>query len=265
MRTSAIAVAVVAASFGWGLLFARPVVGRATGQSTGVRVLASDGVKPAVEELVPKIKHSAGQRITMEFDSSKKLEAQIEAGGTFDVAILTTDSIDTLIKHGRIAAGTRTEIARSGIGVGIRAGAAKPDISTPDALKQTLLGAKSIAINPTGASAAHFDQVIARLGIAENVRPKFILEQEPARAQMDVADGKTEIVITLIPEILDVRGVELAGPLPADLQSYISFAAGVATNTGSREAAEALIKFVAAPTAAATFKGKGLEPRASGN
>jgi molybdate transport system substrate-binding protein len=259
MRVSAIAGALVAASFGWSLLFAQPAAAQATGQSTNVRVLASDGVKPAVEELIPKMEHSVGHRVTMEFDSSKRLESQIEAGEAFDVAILTTDSIDMLIKQGKIAAATRTEIARSGIGVGIRAGAPKPDISTPDALKRTLLDAKSITFNPTGASATHFDQVIARLGIAENVRPKFILEQEPARAQMDVAEGKAEIVITLIPEILAVKGVELAGPLPANLQSYISFAAGVATNTRSEEAAMALIRLIAAPAAAATFKAKGLE------
>jgi len=265
MRVSAIAAAVVAASFGWILPCAQRVAAQATGQSTQVRVLGSDGVKPAVEELVPKIEHSIGQRLTMQFDSSKKLEEKIQAGEAFDVAILTTDSIDTLIKQGKITAGTRTEIARSGIGVGIRVGTAKPDISTPEALKRTLLSAKSITFNPTGASAAYFNQVIARLGIAENVRPKFILEQEPARAQMDVAEGKAEIVITLIPEILAVRGVELAGPLPADLQSYISFAAGVATNTRSGEAAMALIKLIAAPAAAATFKAKGLEPRSSAN
>ena len=261
MRVSAIAAAVVAVSFGFILLFAQGAAAQATGQSTQVRVLASDGVKPAVEELLPKIEHSIGRGLTTQFDSSKKLEEKIQAGEAFDVAILTSESIDTLIKQGKIAAGTRTEIARSGIGVGIRAGAPKPDISTPEALKRTLLGAKSITFNPTGASAARFNQVLARLGIAANVRSKFILEQEPARAQMDVAEGKAEIVITLIPEILAVQGVELAGPLPADLQSYISFAAGVATNSHNADAAKALIKFITSSAAALTLKAKGVEPR----
>jgi molybdate transport system substrate-binding protein len=134
--------------------------------------------------------------------------------------------MDDVIKQGKIAAGTRAEIARCEIGVGIRAGARKPDISTPERLKQTLLNAKYITFDHDGASAVHINKMVARLGIAEDVRSKLILEREPGRPQMNVAEGKAELVITLIPERPAFQGVELAGQLPSDLQSYVAFVAG---------------------------------------
>jgi molybdate transport system substrate-binding protein len=234
---------------------------RAPAQATDLRVLISDGMKPSAEELIPQIERSIGRPLKAHFDSSKRLEENIGSGEAFDVAILSSDVIDDLIKQGKIVAATRTEIARTGIGIGVRAGASKPDISTPPALKRTLLNAKSIAFNPTGASAVHTHEMLERLGIAEEVQSKLILDPGPGNPQRNVAEGKAELVITLIPEIKFFPGVELAGPLPADFQSYINFAAGVSTNSQSAEAGKALIKFITAPAAAATLKAKGVEPR----
>jgi molybdate transport system substrate-binding protein len=124
-----------------------------------------------------------------------------------------------------------------------------------------LLSAKSITFNPSGASAPHVYDIFQRLGISENVKSQLILKEnaEPGRPQMDVAEGKADLVITLIPEIKFFKGVELAGPVPADLQSYISFAGGVAANTHNADAAKALIRFVTSPAAAPTLKAKGEE------
>jgi molybdate transport system substrate-binding protein len=257
MKLSTIAAAILAVSIGFIFLFAQ----KTPAQGTDLLVVVSDGIKPSVEELTPQIEHSIGRKLTIQFNSSKVLKDKIQSGEPFDVAILTSDVIDDLIKHGKIAAGTRTDIARTGMGVGIRAGAAKPDVSTPEALKRTLLSAKSITFNPSGASAPHVYDIFQRLGIAENVKSKLILKEnaEPGRPQMDVADGKVELVITLIPEIKFFKGVELAGPVPADLQSYISFAGGVATNTHNADAAKALIKFITSPAVAPTLKAKGEE------
>lgn len=230
-------------------------------QSTGLVVLSSNGVKPAVEGLVPQLERSTGQRVTVQFGSSKPLNEKIQAGEPFDVAILTSDNIDDLIRQGKIAPDTRSEFARTGIGVGIRAGAAKPDIATPEALKRTLLNAKSITLNPTGASATYVHAMLERMGIAENVKGKLILDAGSGQPQRNVAEGRAELVFTLIPEIVFFPGVELAGPLPATFQNYISFAAGVATNSRKAEAAKALVRFLTSPAAEPILRAKGLEPR----
>jgi molybdate transport system substrate-binding protein len=257
IERTTIAAAILAVSIGFIFLFAQ----KTPAQGTELLVVVSDGMKPSVEELVPQIEHSIGRKLTTQFNSSKALKDKIQSGEQFDVAILTSDIIDDLIKQGKIAAGTRTDIARTGMGVGVRAGATKPDVSTPEALKRTLLSAKSITFNPSGASAPHVYDIFQRLGIAENVKSKLILKEnaEPGRPQIDVADGKADLVITLIPEIKFFKGVELAGPVPAELQSYISFAGGVATNSHNADAGKALIKFITSPAAAPTLKAKGEE------
>jgi molybdate transport system substrate-binding protein len=257
MDRTTIAAAILAVSAGFIFLFAQ----NTPAQGTELLVVVSDGMKPSVEELVPRIEHSIGRKLTTQFNSSKNIREKIQSGQPFDVAILTTDIIDDLIKQGKIAPGTRTDIARAGMGVGVRAGAVKPDVSTPEALKRALLNAKFITFNPSGASAPHIHDIFEHLGIAESMKSKLMLDAEAGRPQMNVANGKADIVITLIPEIKFFKGVELAGPIPADLQSYINFGAGIATSTHNADAAKALIKFITSPSAAPTLKAKALEPR----
>ena len=223
--------------------------------------MVSDGMKTVVEEMTPQIEHSIGRKLAAQFNSSKNLRDKIQAGEPFDAAILTSDVLDDLIKQGKIASGSRTEISRTGMGMGVRAGAAKPDISTPEALKKTLLNAKSISFNPTGASSAHTYDMFARMGITEAMKPKLVLDKEAGRPQMNVADGKVELVISLIPEIKFFPGVDLVGPIPAEFQSYINFAAGVATNAQDPAAAKALIQFITGPAVTPVLKAKGMEPR----
>jgi len=229
-------------------------------QSSRIRVLASNGVKGAIEGLREQSEHTVGHPVVIEFSTAASLAEHIKAGEAFDVAILTSDTIDDLIKAGKIAGGTRTDVGRTGVGVGIHSGAAKPDISSPEALKRTLLKAKSITLNQNGASVAYVMKMFARLGITDEVKPKLMYEQESGRPQMNVAEGKAEIVLTLIPEIPVYKGVELVGPLPGDLQSYINFAAGVSTNTHDAEAAKALIKFFTGPKATPALKAGGVDP-----
>ena len=257
MKLSTIAAAAMAITAGFILLFAQ----KTPAQGTELVVVVSDGMKPSVEELVPQMEHTIGRKLNVQYNSSKNIREKIQSGESFDVAILTTDIIDDLIKQGKIAAGSRTEIARTGMGVGVRAGAAKPDVSTPEALKRVLVNAKSVSFNPSGASAPHVYNIFDRLGIADSMKPKLMLDPEPGRPQMNVADGKADLVITLIPEIKFFKGVELVGPVPADLQSYISFGAGIASNTKNADAGKALIKFITSPAAAPVLKSKALEPR----
>jgi len=230
-------------------------------QTTELRVMISDGMKTVVEELTPQIEHVTGRKLAAQFNSSKNLRDKIQAGEPFDAAILTSDVLDDLIKQGKISAGTRADISRTGMGMGVRAGAAKPDISTPQALKRTLLNAKSISFNPTGASAAHTYDMFARLGITDAIKPKLMLDAEAGRPQMNVAGGKAELVISLIPEIKFFPGVDLVGPIPPDFQSYINFAAGIATDPHDAAAAKALIQFITGPAVTPVLKAKGMEPR----
>lgn len=232
----------------------------AAAQSAGIRLVASDGVKAAVEALLPQLEHAAGQPVTPVFGASKELQDKIVAGDAFDVTFLTSDVIDSLVKQGKIAARI-SEIGRTGMGVGVRAGTSKPAIGTPDEIKQTLLHAKSISFNPSGASAAHINDMFLRLGIADAVKSKLMLDARPGQPQKFVAEGKADLVITLVPEIKFFPGVELVGPLPKEFQSYINFAAGVSANTHNAHAAEAIVKFITSPAAASTLKAKGIEPK----
>jgi molybdate transport system substrate-binding protein len=250
------AAAILALSAGLFSLFAR----RTPAQTADLHVMISDGMKTVVEELTPQIEHSTGRKLAAQFNSSKNLRDKILAGEPFDAAILTSDVLDDLIKQGKIAPAGRAEISRTEIGMGVRAGAAKPDISTPEALKKTLLNAKSISFNPTGASAAHTYDIFARLGITDAVKPKLVLDAEAGRPQMNVAGGKAELVISLIPEIQFFPGVDLVGPIPPDFQSYINFAGGMATNAHDAEGAKALIQFLTGSAVAPVLKAKGMEP-----
>jgi len=252
MRVSAMAAA-LAATIGSSFLFAQ--------QTAELRVVCSNGVKAAVEELRPQIERAVGRPLAIVFDSSQRLMGKVDAGESFDVAILSSGNIDTLMQKGTIAAGSRADIGRTGVGIGVRAGAPKPDISTPEALKQTLLSAKSIAMNPTGASINYFNRAVERLGIAEAVRPKLMLDAEPGRPQMNVAEGKAELVWTQMPEIRFFPGLEPAGNLPAEFQGYTEFAAGVAAKTGNAQAAAAMMRFLGSPAAVAVFRSKDVEAR----
>lgn len=229
-------------------------------QPAEVRVVSSNGMKAVMEELRPQFERAIGHPIAIEFSSAAALKKKIEAGEPFDFAVLTPDGIDDLIKQGKIAAGARADIARCGVGVGIRAGAPRPDISTPEALKQVLLNAKSITYAKDGASRILADQAFERLGIADKLKPKIILGQG-GETQTSVAEGKADMVLTLISEIRPVPGIELLGPLPAQLQGYVSFAAGVSANARNPEAAKALLKLLSGPSATPVIKAKGMEPR----
>jgi molybdate transport system substrate-binding protein len=145
--------------------------------------------------------------------------------------------------------------------MGVRAGTTKPDISTAESLRRTLMNAKAISFNPTGASSVHTNDMLMRLGIAQAVKSKLILSAEPGRPQMDVADGKSELVFSLIPEIKGFPGVDLVGPVPAEFQSYINFAGGISANAHDAAPALALIKFFSNPAVAPVLVAKGMEPR----
>jgi molybdate transport system substrate-binding protein len=221
--------------------------------------MSSNGIKAVVEQLQPACEMAVGHPFKIDFSTAASLKQKIEAGEAFDVAVLPPANIDDLIKSGKIAAPTRVDIARAGVGLGVRAGAKKPDISTPEAMKQTLLKAKSIIYQKDGASRVFIDKMMERLGIADAVKSKIVLSDVPGRPQESVAEGQSEIVLTLISEILPIHGVQYVGPLPGDLQNYVSFAAGASAHPGNAEAAKAAVKCLSGPKVGPVLKAKGME------
>lgn len=232
-------------------------------QTAPIHVIASNGMKAVILELQTKAEKATGHPLFIEFGTTTSLQQKIESGTPFDVAILTSDVISKLVQENKLAAATRTDLSRTGIGFAIRKGALKPDIATPEALKNTLLGAQSITYAGDGASRPHLDQMFDRLGITAQVKSKIILTQGSGAAMQSVAQGRVSIVLTLISELMTVPGIEIVGPLPADLQNYVSFAAGASAMAANAEAARTVIAMLKAADAAAVYRAKGMEPAGS--
>ena len=229
--------------------------------SAQVKVLASNGVKAALEALKPEAEKAAGHPLLIQYGSSASLKRTITAGEGFDLAILTTEATADLTKAGKIASGTAADVAHTGIGFGIRAGAPKLDISTPEAVKQALLKAKSISIVKEGASRATIDRMFELLGIAAAVASKTEMTNGTETSGEDVASGKAEIEIVPLSEVPLVHGVEILGPLPGDLQNYLHFQASVGASAKDAAGAKKVIQFLTSPAAAPVLKAKGMEPK----
>jgi molybdate transport system substrate-binding protein len=228
-------------------------------QTTPLRVLASNGMKAVVQELQPRLEREVGRSLNIEFNTSAATRQRIESGEAFDVAILTTEIVNELSKGGKIASGSVLDLGRSGIGFGVRSTAAKPDVRTPEAVKQTLLNAKSLTWVSVGASRVHIDRMIETLGITSQVKSKIVLTQSVDESLAAVAAGKTEMIVTLTSEILPAKGVQYVGPLPAKFQNYVAFSGGVSPKSTAVPASTLLVKSLATPSVARTYESKGME------
>ena len=233
--------------------------GGSPGDPPAVHVLASNGMKAVIEELQPRCERAIGHPLSIEYDSTSALINKIDAGAAFDAVILTSVGVEQLVKQGKVAAGTRADFARSGIGLAVRSGTARPDIGTPAALKRTLQSAASIAYAKDGASRPYIDKMLARLGLVEETKPKALLTRGSGPAMASVASGRSAIVMTLMSELLPVHGIDVVGPLPAALQSYVLFGAGAGVRASQPEGARALIAFLGSSEAAPIYKTKGME------
>ena len=224
-----------------------------------IRILASNSIRAVMGELVPRFERANDCRIAISYDPAKVMLARIQKGETADLVITGSGAIDELVKQGKITAGSRRVLARCRVGVAVLAGKPRPDISSVEALKRALLGAKSVAYTQDGASGMHFAGVIERLGIAEQVKAKAVRQPGGLIGEL-VAAGKAEIAIQQIPELLAVPGIELVGPLPAEIQLVTVSTAGLFAGTKQAEAAQSFIQFLVTPAAAQVMQAKGLEP-----
>ena len=230
-----------------------------------IKVLTAGAFKQVVLAMVPDFEKQTGHKVTLQNDTVGALTKRIEGGEVFDLAVLTPAAVNDLSSKGKFVDGSRANLARVGVGVVVKDGTPKPDIGSVEAFKRALVAAKSVAyIDPAagGSSGIYVAGLLDKLGIAAEVKPKAKLIQGGAVAE-HVARGEAELGIHQISEILPVKGVTLVGPLPAEIQNYTVYAAGLGANAKASDAAKALIKTLAGPAAGEVLKSKGMQPAGS--
>jgi molybdate transport system substrate-binding protein len=226
-------------------------------------IYSSIGVRSAAEELFRQFETTSGHKLAVTWGTAPMLVKRIESGESADVLILSRAGIDALSKQGKVAPGSDVTLAGSGVAIAVKAGAPKPDISTPAALKQTLLKAKSVAYSEPsagGASGVYFAKLLERMGIAEAMKPKTKFPPAGGFSGELLLTGEAELAVQQKPELLHVAGTEIVGLLPGDLNLVTEFAAGIMPDGKNADAAKALIKTLQSPEAKAAFIAKGLDP-----
>jgi molybdate transport system substrate-binding protein len=222
-----------------------------------IRILSGGAMRTLMSEIVLRFERASRTSVEIEFRLTSVLKKDIEDGAAFDIALLTRPELDALARQGKIAACSMVDVTRSAVGLAIRAGAPKLDIATADAFKRALLAARSITYSD-GPSGAYIAGLLQRLGIAQEMSPKTKLTNGPV-AEL-VASGETEIGMQQIVVILPVKGAELIGPLPSELQNGIVYAAGLAVGAGESAAVRAFIAFMATPETKRLIRAKGMQP-----
>jgi molybdate transport system substrate-binding protein len=224
-----------------------------------IKVLSTQATEQSYRELVPQFEAATGHKVTTLFTGTLDADKRIAAGEQYDLLIMADTSIDHHTKGGKVMQGSRVDLARSGVGVGVKAGAPKPDISSLDALKRTLTNAKSIGYS-SGPSGVYIVQMFERLGMMDQLKPK--LKQTPSGVFVGsiIANGDVEIGFQQVSELSQFEGVDYVGPLPAPVQNYTTFSAGVLNNAKEADAARALIRYITSSQAGAVYRKRGMEP-----
>jgi molybdate transport system substrate-binding protein len=224
-----------------------------------IKVLSSIATREAYNELVPQFEKSSGHKVVTTWAGTTAIMQKMAAGERHDLIIISGTEIDELIRQGKIIADSRVNLARCGIGIAIRAGAPKPDVASADALKRALLAAKTVGYT-SGPSGIYMGKLIERMGIADQIKPKFRSVPSGGTIGTIVASGDCEIGFQQVSEIVHIPGVDFAGPLPPEVQHVTVFCCGVQTGSANDVAARSLASFLSSAGAAAVMKKHGLEP-----
>jgi molybdate transport system substrate-binding protein len=228
-----------------------------------IKLLSAIAMQQLMEDLGPKFERATGHKLAVTIATLGPALKRIEDGETYDVVLLPRRGIESLVKDGKAVASTVSVVAITRIGMAVRKGAAKPDISSPEAFKRALLATKSITHgNPAygGLSGIHVVKVLDRLGISEQMKPRTVLLNKSGLAAVFVANGEAEIVIQPIQELVVVPGIDIVGPLPYELQDTVAYPAAIMANAKDAEASKALVNFLRTPEAAVLIKAMGMEP-----
>src|SRR5262245_34525098 len=224
-----------------------------------LKVIAGGSMTAPLNKISPEFEKASGHKLSIHFDSTPNIIARVNSGTPFDVVVVPADVFKDAAAKAYFAPGPAVDIARVGYGVIVRAGAPKPDISTPDAFKQAMLAAPSVAFLPASAAGAHITKVFERLGIAEEMKAKTKVQASPGQVPQAVAKGEAEIGVFLS-NVLIAPGVDLVGPFPGDLQQELVFTSAVAADSKEADAAKALIDYLRTPAATAVIKAAGMTP-----
>jgi molybdate transport system substrate-binding protein len=227
-----------------------------------LKVLSGSGVQPAMSELIPKFEQWSGHKVTFDYGTVGGMAERVQKGEAADIVIASGPQIENLEKQNKVATGSRVDLGKTGIGLFVRKGSPKPDISSVEAFKRAMLAAKSIGWNDPVAGAPvsiYMLGALERLGIGPEMKPKTTAFTKRSERFEAVARGDIEIGFNQISEILAADGVDLVGPLPSEIQNYTLFAAGVVTNSKNKEVARSLLQFISSSDAQAILKAKGFE------
>ena len=251
----------VSATIALGLALFGITAGSTTARAAEVKLLSASALHPAIDALIPDFEKSSGHKITVAYGTAGAVADRVQKDEAADIVISSVPMIDRLQAQGKVVAGDRVIIAKVGVGAFVRKGSTKPDISSADAFKRSMLAARSIAYpDPAGggASGIYVASLLERLGIAAEMKPKTKLSTLET-LYASVASGDVEIGFNQVSEILAQPTVELAGPLPSEIQNYTQFAPGIVTGSSQTDAARALITFLSSPAAQTVLKAKGFE------
>jgi molybdate transport system substrate-binding protein len=239
--------------------------GGVVAQAAEIRMLVSGGFVPIMKDITPKFERATGHKLVVSTDTLGAIVKRVRGGESFDIVLAPRTAIDGFVKDGKSAAGNVTVVASAGMGLAVRQGAPKPDISSPEALKRTLLAARSISYpdpsNPAGNTALgiHVTRILDRFGITEAMKSKTVFP-----ASLDVGDpvgnGEAEVGIAQLQNLSRSRGIEIVGPLPAELQDPVIFAAAIMISAGDAEASKAMVGFFRTPDAAAAIRAQRMDP-----
>jgi molybdate transport system substrate-binding protein len=228
-------------------------------QAADVKVMAANAVKEPFLELVASFEKSSGHRVTAVWSGTAGVTKRISGGEVVDVVIVGAANIDQLIQEGKLVAGSRVDFAKSGVGIAVREGLPKPDISSAEAVKKAVLEAKSVAYS-SGPSGLYIAELFKRMGIAEQVKNKLKLPPSNVLVGEVLARGEADLGFQQVSDLLHVKGIVYVGPLPAEIQNITVYAAGLHTAAPESEAAKALVKFLTAPEARPVITKAGMDP-----
>jgi molybdate transport system substrate-binding protein len=224
-----------------------------------IKVLSSIATREAYLELVPQFEKASGHKVTTAWSGTTAIMKTMAAGSEqHDLVVISSTEMEELIKQGKVVAGSRADLSKSGIGIAVRAGAKRPDVSTPDALKKALLDAKTVGYT-SGPSGVYMASLVERMGIAAEVKAKFRSVPSGGTIGTIVANGDCEIGFQQVSELVHIPGVDYIGPLPADVQRVTVFSIGLQTGAPNPGPAKALVAFLTTPAAVAVMQKHGLE------